>query len=70
MHALIYLHVFRLQVTLTQARSTGLKNLYSSLGFGTAGHKNSFDYLRSLGDVDNAHLSINFDTLIVGPTKP
>ncbi|KAF6019222.1 hypothetical protein EB796_022463 [Bugula neritina] len=54
---------------LEAARREGLMTLFSSTGLSTVEHKNSFDYLRSLADNSNAHLTVDFDQLIMGPTK-
>ncbi|XP_067928709.1 uncharacterized protein [Watersipora subatra] len=55
--------------TIEAARKTGLVNLFTSVGLSTVDYKNSFDYLRSLADNSNAHLTVDFDQLITGPTK-
>ena len=54
---------------LEKARKEGLSILFNSVGLSTVEHKNSFDYLRSLADNQNAHLTVDFDQLIMGPTK-
>ncbi|XP_067928708.1 uncharacterized protein [Watersipora subatra] len=51
------------------ARREGLVRLFTSVGLSTVDYKNSFDYLRSLADNSNAHLTVDFDQLITGPTK-
>lgn len=43
--------------------------LFTSVGFSDVDQMNSFDYLRSLGDNNQAHLTVDFDQLIMGPTK-
>ena len=51
---------------LEEARSEGLKNVFTSLGFGQQNHKNSFDYLRTIRGQDNTHITVNFDQKIAG----
>jgi len=48
------------------ARSEGLKNLYTKLGITDVNQKSSFDYLRTLKDMQNVHLSVDFDQMIAG----
>lgn len=43
----------------------GLQVLFQSLNFTQSGQKNSFDYLRALKDHSNAHLTVDFDQLII-----
>ena len=49
------------------ARSEGLTNLYEDLGISSQEHKSSFDYLRTLREMDGVRLSVDFDQLIAGP---
>ena len=53
-----------------QARSTGLKHLYSELKIDSQEEKTTFDYLRTLRGKDNVHLTIDYNQLIAGPLKP
>jgi len=57
------------QKIVEDARRTGLVELFNSIGLQSIEQMNSFDYLRSLGDNSNAHLTVDFDQLIMGPTK-
>ncbi|XP_064646729.1 uncharacterized protein LOC135499719 [Lineus longissimus] len=52
-----------------KARSEGLKDLYAKTKLTTKEHKASFDYLRTLRDIPNVHLNIDFNQLIAGPTS-
>ena len=52
-----------------QARTEGLKQLYDRLGLDQTDYKNSFDYLRTIQGMTNAHLSVDFDQIIAGPIK-
>ena len=45
------------------ARSDGLEVLYRDLGITDAGQKATFDYLRTVKNMDNAHLAVNYDSL-------
>ncbi|XP_076450018.1 uncharacterized protein LOC143286359 [Babylonia areolata] len=49
-----------------KARAEGLKSLYQRLGLKTQELKNSFDYLRTLGTMENVHFTIDFQQRIVG----
>lgn len=53
-------------VTIEQARGLGLTTLYRELNISTQGHKNSFDYLRTLRGLDNVWLTVDFNQRIVG----
>ena len=57
------------QKILEEARRSGLVELFTQVGLSDEEQKNSFDYLRSLGDNSQAHLTVDFDQLIMGPTK-
>ena len=50
-----------------QSRSDGLNYLYDKLGISAEQYKLSFDYVSSLKDMNELHLSINFNQLIVAP---
>ena len=76
----IFLHIFTYylliifnclsqQKILEEARRSGLVELFTSVGLSDEEQKNSFDYLGSLGDNSQAHLTVDFDQLIMGPTK-
>ena len=49
------------------ARTEGLKHLYSEVGLTQSEHKNSFDYLRTIMEKKNIKLAVDFDTLVSGP---
>lgn len=51
---------------LEEARSEGLKNVFTSLGFNQQTHKNSFDYLRTIRGQDKTYITVNFDQKIAG----
>lgn len=48
------------------ARITGLKNLYNTLNLDRMEDRNKFDYLRSLQQVNDLHLTIGYETMISG----
>lgn len=48
------------------ARSQGLNILFTALNITDQGHKNSFDYLRTLRALDNVHLTVDFQQRIIG----
>lgn len=48
------------------ARSQGLDILFTALNITDQGHKNSFDYLRTLRSLDNVHLTVDFQQRIIG----
>ena len=45
------------------ARKEGLQKLYGDLGITDAGQKATFDYLRTVKNMENAHLAVNYDSL-------
>ena len=49
------------------ARSEGLKHLYSEIGVRDQKQKAAFDYLRTLRAQDNVQIAVNFQQLIAGP---
>ncbi|KAL8586179.1 hypothetical protein ACOMHN_057741 [Nucella lapillus] len=49
-----------------KARSQGLRKLYSQLKLTTQDFKNSFDYLRTLSNLNNVHFTVDFQQRIVG----
>ena len=53
-------------VTIESARSKGLTTLYRELNISNQGHKNSFDYLRTLRGLANVWLTVDFNQRIVG----
>jgi hypothetical protein len=55
--------------TVEAARSQGLQLLYQRLGITTQEHKSSFDYLRTVREMENVHLGVNFQQMILGPVK-
>lgn len=48
------------------ARINGLKNLYNTLNLDRMEDRNKFDYLRSLQQVKDLHLTIGYETMISG----
>ncbi|KAK6165892.1 hypothetical protein SNE40_022710 [Patella caerulea] len=52
--------------TIEKARSSGLKQLYTTLGITDQNIKNSFDYLRTLQGLENVHLTVDFQQRIAG----
>lgn len=52
--------------TIERARSSGLKKLYTDLGITDQAKKNSFDYLRTLNGLENAHITVDFQQRIAG----
>lgn len=52
--------------SLETARSDGLKQVFTTLGFTQQQYKNSFDYLKTLRGLDKAHLTVDFQQRIVG----
>lgn len=56
--------------TVEGARSDGLRLLYARLGISSQEQMSSFDYLRTLRELPNAHISVDFQQLIVGPVTP
>ena len=55
--------------TVETARGDGLRQLYQRLGITTQEQKSSFDYLRTLKEMSNVHLGVDFQQLIMGPTQ-
>lgn len=51
------------------ARSKGLADLYDRLGITAVDQKSSFDYLRTIKEMDQLHLSVNFQQFIAGPIQ-
>ena len=51
------------------ARSDGLRSLFQKVGITNQNYKSSFNYLRTMKDLRNIHLSVDFDQLIMGPVK-
>ena len=45
------------------ARQEGLRLLYERLSITDPRHKASFDYLRTLKNMDSAHIAVNYDSL-------
>ncbi len=57
------------RAALENARSGGLKKLYSELNMDNEEQKASFDYLRTLRGNTNAKLSVDFQNLIMYPAS-
>ncbi len=53
--------------TVEDARSKGLKQLYSEIGVSDQKQKAAFDYLRTLRAQESVNLAVNFQQLIAGP---
>ena len=53
-------------VTVEKARSQGLKDLYQRLGITDDDQRSSFDYLRTIKDMEHAHLTVDFQQMIYG----
>lgn len=49
-----------------RARTDGLKHLYSEIGLNTQEHQASFDYIRTLSNMNNVSMAVDFDQLITG----
>lgn len=52
--------------TVEKARSQGLKDLYTRLGITDVDQKSSFDYLRTIKDMEHVHLTVDFEQMIYG----
>ena len=48
------------------ARGSGLQIMFDRLNLADEDYRRSFDYLRSLRDLTNVHLSVDFDQLVTG----
>ena len=51
------------RATVEHARKQGLDLLYRELDITDPRHKATFDYLRTLKNMNGAHLSVNYDSL-------